>query len=1308
MSAAGLYSIEKLDDSNYASWSVHMKSVLVHSDLWGITSGKLIKGEAASATESAAFDAKDEKALASIMLCIKPSQINHVRHCLTSTMAWNKLKEIYQPCGPARKISLFKRLMHLSLSEGASMSEHINEFFETIEKLAEISVTVPEEMMVIILLSSLPDSFESFVVAIETRDTLPALNVLKVKLLEEGARRLERGGKVAEAGESQQAFVARVNAKRCSKFKNSGESDSSLGSSLVGSGGGSRGKRRVNGKCYRCGRRGHFASHCKDPKKDANEHSFSILASASNNTLDKDSWCIDSGATSHLCCDRNLFLSYWEGKEKIMLAGDNFIEAEGRGDVSVTCNGLAVTLKNVLHVPTIQGNFISVSRAVDNGLAVVFDGESAIIRNHNGDVVMKAVMRDGLFLLKADSHKFMIAKGQMDDAIEWHNRYGHLNFQSLKEMSAKKLVHGLKIRDVPYKNECVTCAKSKICVKPFPSATTSRSQDLLEIVHSDVCGPMNKNSIGGSRYFVTFIDDMSRFIFVYFVKSKDEVFGVFKSFKALVEKQTGRQIKILRSDNGGEYLSREFGTFLDAEGIKRELTVPHTPQQNGVAERANRTLVEMARSMIVHSGLDEAFWAEAVAAAAYLRNRSATKSLVDKTPYEVWTSKKPTVSHLKVFGSLAIAVDKTQSKKFQSKGKELIMVGYSDTSKAYRLYNPASKRVIVSRDVIFMEHSYVGSKDAVFDIITYDAGQVECLGTKNELDIGRKEISSEKRRREQEDDSSNDDCEKVVKFCSGRPRLIRTGRRGRPRKERHVLNLLEEDDAFIPQSVEEAVSSRDSKQWQASMQKEYDCLVKNGTWSLVELPAGQKLVGCKWVFNIKRNADGSIHKYKSRLVAKGCSQQFGVNFTETFSPVVRYATIRMIIALACEHNLHLHQLDVSSAYLNSDLHDTVYMKQPEPFVNKEFPKRVLKLNKALYGLKQSGREWNEKLDSVLKKIGFSPCVSEPCVYTKNHKGNFNIIGVYVDDLILASSELHELTAIKAQISNEFEVVDGGKLEYFLGMEIQREGDTGAVTVCQQQYINNLLNQYGMDNCRPVSTPLDAGFQVHCSNESCKRVNQTEYQSIIGALMYLAISSRPDILHSVCKLSQRNMDPHSEHEAGVWHILRYLKKTIDLKLHYSKTGQPIECFVDADWGGDASDRKSYTGCSFVAAGSVFSWESKKQNLVALSSTEAEYVALSTAAKEAVYIKKLITEIGFGIKSPMVLNSDNQSAQHLVKNPIYHARSKHIDIKYHHIRELYKNNEITLNYVNTNEMMSDILTKNLPKVKHCKFTQAMGLY
>uniref|UniRef100_A0A0A1WIR6 Retrovirus-related Pol polyprotein from transposon TNT 1-94 n=1 Tax=Zeugodacus cucurbitae TaxID=28588 RepID=A0A0A1WIR6_ZEUCU len=416
----------------------------------------------------------------------------------------------------------------------------------------------------------------------------------------------------------------------------------------------------------------------------------------------------------------------------------------------------------------------------------------------------------------------------------------------------------------------------------------------------------------------------------------------------------------------------------------------------------------------------------------------------------------------------------------------------------------------------------------------------------------------------------------------------------------------------------------------------------------------------------------------------------------------------MLLALGCEYKLYLHQMDVSTAYLNSDLHEVVYMKQPEGFVDKKFPQRVLKLNKALYGLKQSGREWNMKLDEVLKSFGFTPCISDPCVYTRNVHGNYIIIMVYVDDLIIGCSKLDEVVKIREQISSIFDVVDGGPLKYFLGLEIERKGETGAITICQKKYISDLLCQYKMLDCKAAVTPLVPGFQVNCNSPDCRRVNTTNYQSLIGSLMYLAVLTRPDILHSVCKLSQQNIESHSEHETGAKHILRYLKGTIDLKLHYKWTGKAVKCYVDADWGSDASDRKSYTGSAFIAAGSVFSWKSKKQSVVALSSTEAEYIALSTAAKEAAYIRKLLTEMGFLVNGPTVINSDNQGAMHLVKHPVYHSRSKHIDLKYHHVRDMYKNNEINLNYICTEEMFSDIFTKNLQKTRHCKFRNNMGLY
>lgn len=846
-----------------------------------------------------------------------------------------------------------------------------------------------------------------------------------------------------------------------------------------------------------------------------------------------------------------------------------------------------------------------------------------------------------------------------------------------------------------------------------------RSNELLQIIHSDVCGPVNKNSIGGSRFFVTFIDDYSRYVTVYFLKSKDEVFKAFKDYKAEVEKQTGKKIKCLRTDNGREYLNKDFDNFLREHGIKRQLTIPYTPQQNGVAERANRTLVEMARTMIIHSGLSEGFWAEAVRTSSYIRNRTTTKILQDQTPYEIWNGYKPAVGHLKVFGVKAVVLDKTSTKKFAPKGTECVMIGYSETSKAYRLFNPNNSKVIVARDVVFFENKFddkinVENDSDVFTFYNDDIRPVESFvendeaENENVLSNNEPEVSEEQINLPENTHQEGVSHDNNIRIGPGRPRLVRDGSRGRPRKQYNLLQYMGKCDIETPENYEEALNGPYADEWRKSMRTEYDSLIRNNTWELTNLPPGQVPIGCKWVYAVKKNKDGGIHKLKSRLVAKGCSQRYGINYYETFSPVVRYSNIRLVIALAVEHDIYLHQMDVSSAYLNGDLHDTVFMKQPPCFEDGKNPNKVLKLNKSLYGLKQSGREWNSKLNDVLKKLGFNPCISDPCIYTRQENGVYNIIVVYVDDLIVGSTSLSELAKTKQLIAAEFEVVDGGELSHFLGMEFKREGDLGAIDISQKQYILDVLGKYGMQDCKEVSTPLEPGFQVNCNDEKCRKVDKTNYQSAIGILMYLALSTRPDILLSVTKLAQRNCDPHSEHEAAFRHIFRYLKKTADLKLHYKKTGKEIECFVDADWAGDASDRKSFSGYVFVAADCVFAWNARKQNVVSLSSTEAEYVAISAAATEVAYIRKLLAELKFHHNGPMTIYNDNQGAQCLVKNPTYHSRSKHIAIKYHHVRDMYSRGEIKVMYMSTNDMMSDILTKNLCRIKHCKFTNCMGLY
>lgn len=1283
-----LFQMEKLDESNYEAWQLQMKSMLVHSEIWDPVENVL--DPQAKEEVKAKFLNDDKKAVAMIILGVKSSQLIHIKNLKTAKEIWDKLKSIYQQSSPARKVSLFKKLLSVKLSEKIHMSEYINEFVTTNEKLKEIGVEIDDEILVILLLSGLSEQYENFVVAMETRDTLPSFEDLKIKLLEQGERHEEKRN---ETHDTQQAFAARN--------KNNKQSYDSKDSKRNS---GKRDKR--NSKCFNCGKRGHYARECKREKKSHDEKSSfasNILAATSENTLRSSSWCVDSGATSHMCCMRSMFSSFVKLRERILLADNNYIEAQGKGNVIIKIrNKRNLELQNVLYVPEMSTNFISVSRCVENGLSVKFCDKYATIAKGDYEV-LRAQRKYNLFIFEIEEHKVFQLR---DNGLQlWHNRFGHLNYRSLKEMINKELIRGINIKGGLEETNCNSCAKAKICSQAFPEGG-NRSNGVLDLIHMDVCGPMNKQSIGGSRYFVTFIDDFSRRIFVYFLKIKSEVFEKFKVFHAMAERQTGRKIKVIRSDNGREFVNAEFNKYLEQFGIKRQLSVPYTPQQNGVAERANRTLVEMARTMMVHSGVAEFLWAEAVCTAAYIRNRSTTKALKNKTPFECWSGKKPTVSHFKIFGCKAVALDKTQSNKFIAKGKDCIFVGYSLYSKAYRLYDPEAKRIFEARDVKFDETSF--RREVVEDdVFVVNPQQTTEEANDDQLVSQEEDVSHN----EAEEELSADDADaenESQQIGPGRPRLIRTGRPGRPRKVKNVLNIMKSDEINIPSSSEEAMNSKEKQFWMEAMEKEFAALLKNKTWSLTQLPKGQRAIGCKWVYNLKRDVNGNVERFKARLVAKGCSQQHGVNYTDTFSPVVRYSTVRMLFALSAQLKLHVHQLDVTTAYLNSELHDVVYMQQPEHFVDVRHPKKVLRLNKAIYGLKQSGREWHSKLDGVLKNLGYKPCVGEPCLYSKNGQGKYNFITIYVDDLLIASTNEEDVMKIKQELGAIFEIVDKGIVRHILGIEVERNGAQGAISLSQKRYIEELLLKHGMKTCRPVSTPLDPGFQVGCTSESCKKVDATTYQSLIGELMYLAVLTRPDILHAVCKLSQRNQNPHQEHMAAVNHILRYLSGTKDVKIHYERVEGDIciEGFVDADWGSDNENRKSYSGYVFLMAGGVFSYESKKQNTVALSSTEAEYVALSSAAKEVLYLNQLLKEIDINVKD-VVLYCDNVSAQHIAKNEMYHARTKHIDIKHHFIRDVINKDQLKLDYINTNDNIADLFTKNLVKSKHEKFVKLMNM-
>ena len=481
--------------------------------------------------------------------------------------------------------------------------------------------------------------------------------------------------------------------------------------------------------------------------------------------------------------------------------------------------------------------------------------------------------------------------------------------------------------------------------------------------------------------------------------------------------------------------------------------------------------------------------------------------------------------------------------------------------------------------------------------------------------------------------------------------------------------------------------------------------MENETWELVDLPEGREAVDCKWVFKLKHSCDGRVERFKGRLVAKGYSQKHGLDYDETFSPVVRHQSIRALLAYGVQNGMLIHQMDVVTAFLNGELEEDIYMKQPKGYVVPGKEHMVCKLKKSIYGLKQASRCWNRAFHNHMEQIGFRSCSADPCVYIRA-ENSVSIVAVYVDDLIILTSTQEEMDSVKADLEEKFRMKDMGLLHYCLGITIVQNGGHKCIWMHQNQYILGMLRRYGMADAKPSPTPADLSVKLVKCDDTSKSIDRVVYQSMVGSLLYVAMATRPDIAHAVGVVSKFSSNPTQAHLTAVKRIMRYLKGTTDLGLKYTADSGNLIGYSDADWAGCLDDRHSTTGNLFLLSGGAISWMSKKQAVVALSTSEAEYIALSSATQEAVWLRRLLAELG-APNSSVVLMEDNQGAIALAKNPIAHSRTKHIDIRYHYVREAVQDGLIELQYCPTNEMTADLLTKPLPKETFQRFRASLGL-
>ena len=489
-------------------------------------------------------------------------------------------------------------------------------------------------------------------------------------------------------------------------------------------------------------------------------------------------------------------------------------------------------------------------------------------------------------------------------------------------------------------------------------------------------------------------------------------------------------------------------------------------------------------------------------------------------------------------------------------------------------------------------------------------------------------------------------------------------------------------------------------QWQNAMQEEYDSLRPQGTWILVPTRANRSIVGSKWVYKVKKNPDGSISRYKARLVAQGFSQEHGIDYSDTFSPVVRHTTVRIIIALVAMNKWELKQLDVKNAFLHGELQEKVYMKQPQGFVDSSHPTHVCKLLKSLYGLKQAPRAWNSKFTSYLLAMGFTVSASDTSLFMKIDSTYIIILLLYVDDIILTGSSSIKIHNVVQELSSVFDLKDFGKLTYFLGLQIQYRSN-GDIFVHQAKYIKDLIHKSGMESCKPAATSCKPHSQLLCS-EGTLLADPSIYRSIVGSLQYLTFT-RPDIAFAVNTVCQYMNSPTELHFGAVKRIIRYLQGIMHSGIVYSANSQPIlTAFSDSDWAADLNTRRSVTGYVVYIGDNPISWQSKKQTSISRSSTEAEYKALAHTTADISWVRQILRDLKCSVHQPPIIHCDNMSVIALSSNLVFHSRIKHLDTNYHFVRERVQKEDLEVLYIPTEEQTADVLTKGLHSplfLKHC---------
>ncbi|SCZ92395.1 BZ3501_MvSof-1269-A2-R1_Chr2-1g04372 [Microbotryum saponariae] len=1268
---------------------------------------------------------------------------------LTAPTIYSTLKSRYAPDDATRTLELFSRLWGFRPMPGtvAEFDGWIMDFKAVAQEIIDTKTTINDVLATLLLAIAHP-SLESFKASFtdeqRTQRTLPDIDSL--------ADRMRVQLRSTNIPSTQSALLASSSSRstrlKCLACRSPSHRVAECPT---------RAQHPPPGPCRSCKKKDHWSLDCKKALEDGkkpdtadstvdSQHHVGCLATgllARRRQLRNHSFVVDSGATSHMVSDKSLFTTYRHiAPTKIGgIAGG--INAIGTGNIAfIAASGHPITLTGVLHTPGLFVNLLSVSRLCDtDDVRVAFTKHGIHIDKDGNDIAEGARLDEGLYLLDADhskcQHLALLSRSQSSvPLLTLHRCLGHLAPSSIQKMVAAGLLEGLR---AGYSDEevekfvCNACLSAKGHRLPFPDSD-SHSSERLGLVHSDVLS-FPERSLTGKRYLVTFLDDYSRKLWAYAIGHKSEVFGIFKTWLAEVELETGATLKVLRTDNGGEYCSRAFTEFCKTRGTRRQYSIPRTPQQNGRAERVNRSIVEGVLALLVDAHLPKTFWEEAAAYFVYCKNLCQHAALDKATPNSVWQGDHTTASALHPFGCTAwLTVAPELRSKLDPKAVRVFFTGYDLASKAFRFYDTTTQKIILGRNATFLDTEFPGLHG---DPTEQDGDTHFASAPTTESQTVVKTWTPLPQVRLDLQDVHHPDFSTYREPASAEEspdELDLIGRHSRDESPDEIDFLTRHHRAFIaidddtsdteaiqpvksitsdPQTWREAMSSDKREVWAKAATDEFTSMRDDFKVFTIEdratVPAGATIVTSKFVWKTKRNALGEVTGHKARLVAQGNRQRDGIDFNETFAPVARFSSIRSLLALAAANGLHVHQADIDKAYLHGDLDHDIWMTAPRGF---DLPSdKVLRLRRSIYGLKQAGRIWNRHIDASLRALGYTATGTDHCVYSwLDDRQCPHYIALYVDDLLMISPELAEIERVISGLDQRYGVKRLGPAEYILGIQIRRFDD-GSIALSQERYIMDVLARFHFDTTtRGTTVPMTPGLSLTAiPGQGTERI-RSWYLQAIGSLLYISLGTRPDIAFAVSYLARFANNPGRRHWIAVKHILRYLRATYRNELVYARGQARITGVVgysDANWGACIDTSVSTMGYVFYIAGSAVSWSSKRQSRVADSTTDAEYLALSHAGKEGIYLSQLLEELHVQPVAPAHIFTDNEAAAAVAHDPVRVSGTRHIRLREHFVRDMVNRGDISLSHVGTSDMVADIFTKALgPKVfsTHC---YALGL-